>query len=94
MRTSRGVRAVLLVAALVSIAWLARPAAAASPPNRSRLAGTPVGALVLVRELSWAQAAQAARGHGEVVSAALVSTLPSDASLADRVLSLAAGRTV
>jgi hypothetical protein len=94
MRTSRGVRAVLLVAALASVAWLARPAAAASPPNRSQLAGAPVGVLVLVRELSWDQAAEATRGHGEALSAALVSTLPADASLADRVLSLAAGRTV
>src|SRR6266700_3812240 len=92
MRTSRGGRAVLLVAALASVVWLARPAAAAPPPNRSQLAGAPVGVLVLVRQLTWDQAAVAASGHGRPMSAGLVSTLPADASLADRVLSLAAER--
>jgi hypothetical protein len=94
MRTCRGGRAVLLVAALASIAWLARPAAAASPPNRFQLAGAPAEVLVLVRQLTWDQAAQAAGGHGRATSAGLVSTLPTDASLPDRVLSLAAGRQV
>jgi hypothetical protein len=94
MRTSRGGRAVLLVAALASVVWLARPAAAAPPPNRSQLAGAPVGLLVLVRQLTWDQAVVAASGHGGPMSAGLVSTLPADASLADRVLSLAAGRPV
>ncbi len=94
MRTCRGGRAVLLVAALASVAWLARPAAAASPPNRFQLAGAPVGVLVLVRQFTWDQAAATARGHGGTISAGLVSTLPTDASLPARVLSLAAGRTV
>src|SRR6266511_1788265 len=39
-------------------------------------------------------AAAAAVGRGGAVSAGLISTLPADASLADRVLSLAAGRPV
>ncbi len=87
-------RAVLLVAAaLASVAWLARPTAAA-PPNRSQLAGAPAGVLVLVRQFTWDQAAAAARGHGGTVTAGLVSTLPTDASFPDRVLSLAAGRPV
>jgi hypothetical protein len=94
MRTSRGGRAVLLVAALASVVWLARPPAAAPPPNRSQLASTPVGVLVLVRQLTWDQAAVAVSGHGGPMSAGLVSTLPADASLPDRVLSLAAGRPV
>jgi hypothetical protein len=94
MRTSRGGRAVLLVAALASVVWLARPAAAVPPPNRSQLAGAPVGVLVLVRQLTWDQAAVAVSGHGGPMSAGLVSTLPADASLPDRVLSLAAGRPV
>lgn len=86
-------RAVLLVAALASVAWLARPAVAAPPPNRSQPAGA-IGVLVLVRLLTWDQAAAAARGHGGTATAGLVSTLPADASLPDRVLSLAAGRPV
>jgi hypothetical protein len=94
MRTCRGGRAALLVAALASVVWLAKPAAADPPPNRLQLAGAPVGVLVLVRQLTWDQAAEAARGHGGARSAGLVSTLPDDASLPDRVLSLAAGREV
>jgi hypothetical protein len=94
MRTSRGGRAVLLVVTLASVVWLARPAAAAPPPNSSQLAGAPPGVLVLVRQLTWDQAAAAASGHGETLRAGLVSTLPADASLPDRVLSLAAGRPV
>jgi len=93
MRTRRGVRAVLLVTALASAAWLAGPAQAAPAPNRSRLAGSPAGVVVLVRQWTWDQAA-AAVGRGGGVSAGLISTLPADASLADRVLSLAAGRPV
>src|SRR5574341_1136693 len=93
MRIRRGVRAGLLVAALASVAWLTRPAAAGPPPNRSELAGSP-GVLVLVRQLAWDQAASAARRQGAPVTAGLVSTLPSDASLPDRVLSLATGRQV
>ena len=86
-------RAVLLVTALASAAWLAGPAQAAPAPNRSRLAGSPAGVVVLVRQWTWDQAA-AAVGRGGGVSAGLISTLPADASLADRVLSLAAGRPV
>jgi hypothetical protein len=93
MRTRRGVRTVLLVTALASAAWLAGPAQAAPAPNRSRLAGSPAGVVVLVRQWTWDQAA-AAVGRGGGVSAGLISTLPADASLADRVLSLAAGRPV
>ena len=87
-------RAVLLVTALASAAWLAGPAQAAPAPNRSRLAGSPAGVVVLVRQWTWDQAAAAAVGRGGAVSAGLISTLPADASLADRVLSLAAGRPV
>ena len=94
MRTRRGVRAVLLVTALASAAWLAGPAQAVPPPHRSQLAGSPVGVVVLVRQWTWDQAAAAAVGRGGGVSAGLISTLPADASLADRVLSLAAGRPV
>jgi len=94
MRTRRGVRAVLLVTALASAAWLAEPAQAAPAPHRSRLAGSPAGVVVLVRQWTWDQAAAAAVGRGGAVSAGLISTLPADASLADRVLSLAAGRPV
>src|SRR6266702_2773803 len=94
MRTRRGVRAVLLVTALASAAWLAGPAQAVPPPHRSQLAGSPVGVVVLVRQWTWDQAAVAAIGHGGAVTAGLISTLPADASLADRVLSLAAGRPV
>src|SRR6266511_1856626 len=94
MRTRRGVRAVLLVTALASAAWLAGPAQAAPAPHRSRLAGSPAGVVVLVRQWTWDQAAAAAVGRGGAVSAGLSSTLPADASLADRVLSLAAGRPV
>src|SRR6266542_3905619 len=94
MRTRRGVRAVLLVTALASAAWLAGPAQAAPAPHRSRLAGSPAGVVVLVRQWTWDQAAAAAVGRGGAVSAGLISTLPADASLADRVLSLAAGRPV
>jgi hypothetical protein len=50
--------------------------------------------LVLVRRLTWRQAATAVRGRSETIAAGLVSTLPGDASLAARVLSLAAGRQV
>src|SRR6266511_3622006 len=94
MRTRRGVRAVLLVTALASAAWLAGPAQAAPAPHRSRLAGSPAGVVVLVRQWTWDQAAAAAVGRGGAVGAGLISTLPADASLADRVLSLAAGRPV
>src|SRR6266540_692714 len=94
MRTRRGVRAVLLVTALASAAWLAGPAQAAPAPHRSRLAGSPAGVVVLVRQWTWDQAAAAAVGRGGAGSAGLISTLPADASLADRVLSLAAGRPV
>jgi hypothetical protein len=92
MRTRRGVRAVLLVAALASVVWPLRPAAAASTPNRPQLAGAEAGVLVLVRQLTWDQASAVAGRHGAPVTAGLVSTLPPDASLEDRVLSLAAGR--
>jgi hypothetical protein len=94
MRTCRGVSAVLLVAALAFIPWLVRPEAAAASPNRSQLAGGPAGVLVVVRTLTWSQAAAAARAHGGQRTAGLVSTLPPDASLQERVLSLAAGRPV
>jgi hypothetical protein len=94
MRIRRGVRAVLLVAALASVVWPLRPAAAASTPSRLQLAGAETGALVLVRQLTWNQAATAARRHGGQLTAGLVSTLPPDASLEARVLSLAAGREV
>jgi hypothetical protein len=50
--------------------------------------------LILVRRLTWRQAAATARGHSETITAGLISTLPGDASLAARVLSLAAGRQV
>src|SRR6266545_1272206 len=50
--------------------------------------------LILVRRLTWRQAAAAARGRSETIAAGLISTLPGDASLAARVLSLAAGRQV
>ncbi|HZD03121.1 MAG TPA: hypothetical protein VFA46_23890, partial [Actinomycetes bacterium] len=50
--------------------------------------------LVLVRRLTWRQAATVVRGQSETIAAGLVSTLPQDASLAARVLSLAAGRQV
>jgi hypothetical protein len=94
MRTRRGVRAVLLVAALASVVWPLRPAAAASTPNRHQLAGAETGVLVLVRQLTWDQAAAVAGRHGSAVTAGLVSTLPAGAPLEDRVLSLAAGREV
>ncbi len=94
MRTCRGVGAVLLVAAIAWFPWLVRPQAAAASPNRSQLAGAPAGVLVVVRTLTWTQAAAAARAHGGQVTAGLVSTLPPDASLPERVLSLAAGRPV
>ena len=87
-------RAVLLVAALASVVWPLRPAAAASTPNRHQLAGAETGVLVLVRQLTWDQAAAVAGRHGSPVTAGLVSTLPAGASLEDRVLSLAAGRQV
>jgi hypothetical protein len=47
-----------------------------------------------VRQLTWDQAAALARRQGGPVTAGMVSTLPADASLPDRVLSLAAGREV
>jgi hypothetical protein len=50
--------------------------------------------LILVRRLTWLQASAAVRGRSETIAAGLVSTLPRDASLAERVLSLAAGRHV
>ncbi|HEX8858222.1 MAG TPA: hypothetical protein VGC06_03855, partial [Actinomycetes bacterium] len=93
MRTRRGVRAVLLVAALASVVWPLRPAAA-STPNRHQLAGAQTGVLVLVRRLTWDQAAAVAGRHGSPVTAGLVSTLPAGVPLEDRVLSLAAGRQV
>jgi len=96
MRTCRGISAVLLLAALASVPWSARPAVAAAPvPSRS-LAGAASGGavLVLVRRLTWEQAAAAARRHGGPLTAGLVSTFPAEASLQDRVLSLAAGRRV
>jgi len=88
--------AVLLLAALASVPWSARPAAATAPAlSRSRAGTASDGAvLVLVRRLTWGQAAAVARAHGGPVTAGLVSTLPADASLPDRVLSLAAGRRV
>jgi len=88
------VRAVLLVAALASVVWPLRPAAAASTPNRHQLAGAETGVLVLVRQLTWDQAAAVAGRHGSPVTAGLVSTLPAGAPLEDRVLSLAAGREI
>lgn len=87
-------RAVLLVAALASVVWPLRPAPAASTPSRFQLAGAEAGVLVLVRQFTWDQASAAAGRHGGPVTAGLVSTLPADASLEDRVLSLAAGREV
>jgi hypothetical protein len=92
MRTRRGVRAVLLVAALASVMWPLRPAAAV--PNRHQLAGAETGVLVLVRRLTWDQAAAVAGRHGSSATAGLVSTLPAGVPLEDRVLSLAAGRQV
>src|SRR6266536_2457727 len=88
--------AVLLLAALASVPWSARPAVATAPAlSRSRAGTASDGAvLVLVRRLTWGQAAAVARAHGGPVTAGLVSTLPADASLPDRVLSLAAGRRV
>jgi hypothetical protein len=50
--------------------------------------------LILVRKLTWLQASAAVRGRSETIAAGLVSTLPRDASLAERVLSLGAGRHV
>ncbi len=50
--------------------------------------------LILVRRLTWRQAAAAVRGRSETIAAGLISTQPGDASLATRVLSLASGRQI
>jgi hypothetical protein len=60
---------------------------AAAAPGRGAV-------LILVRRLTWLQASAAVRGRSETIAAGLVSTLPRDASLAERVLSLAAGRHI
>src|SRR6266536_2444122 len=58
--------AVLLLAALASVPWSARPAAATAPAlSRSRAGTASDGAvLVLVRRLTWGQAAAVARARG------------------------------
>ncbi|HZD68211.1 MAG TPA: hypothetical protein VFA45_04590, partial [Actinomycetes bacterium] len=69
-------------------------AATSTAPGSGGEVGAPPGrgaVLILVRRLSWRQAAAAVRGRSETIAAGLVSTLPADASLAGRVLSLAAG---
>lgn len=65
-------------------------------PDSGGVVGAPDrgAVLVLVRRLTWREAAAAVRGRSETIAAGLVSTLPKDASLAARVLSLAAGRQV
>jgi hypothetical protein len=72
------------------------PTQSTAPSQGGADAGAPGrgAVLVLVRRLTWLQASAAVRGRSETIAAGLVSTLPRDASLAERVLSLAAGRRV
>jgi len=72
------------------------PQTTAPTPGSGAETGAPGrgAVLIVVRRLTWRQAAAAARGRSETITAGLISTLPGDASLAARVLSLAAGRQV
>jgi hypothetical protein len=83
--------ATILTASAVAPAPAATRATAHSPAVASR---RPPEALVLVGRLTWAQAAAAARGHGGQLTAGLLATLPGEAPLADRVLSMAAAKRV
>ncbi|HKE99488.1 MAG TPA: hypothetical protein VKG45_11220 [Actinomycetes bacterium] len=81
------------VAAALLLLPAAGTAASAAAPPRARAPRAPV-VLLLVRSWSWAQARPLAAAAGRPVTVGLVSTLPPDASLASRVLSLGAGRRV
>jgi hypothetical protein len=98
------VRAAAPLAAALLLPLLLAPGAGAGTPAAAGPSGpgsAPSGAapaapvvLVLVRSWSWEQARPVARASQRPVTVGLVSTLPADASLASRVLSLAAGRRV
>jgi hypothetical protein len=85
--------AVLALATLAAVTTPAAPAAAATPARAAVAAARP-GVLVLVGRLTWAQAAATAAGRGGPLTAGLLATLPAEAPLADRVLSIAAARRV
>src|SRR6266511_2735350 len=70
-----------------------RPAVAGTSARPGVVAARPE-VLVLVGRLTWAEAAAAARGHGGPLTAGLLATLPGEAPLADRVLSMAAAERV
>src|SRR5262245_25108192 len=81
------------VAAALLLLPAAGTAASAAAPPRARAPRAPV-VLLLVRSWSGAQARPLVAAAGRPVTVGLVSTLPPDASLASRVLSLGTGRRV
>ncbi|HEX6673515.1 MAG TPA: hypothetical protein VF486_00595 [Actinomycetes bacterium] len=92
---------VLAVLALATLALVAGPTpAVASPPARAAVSGRsavalrPPEAVVLVGRVTWDQAAVVARRHGGPLTAGLLATLPGEAPLRDRVLTMAAAKRV
>jgi hypothetical protein len=92
MRIRSGLAALALAALAGPLG--AGPAAAQAAPRPARQPLARPGVLVLVDQLSWADAATASRGSGAASVAGFVAALPADAPLAARVLSLAAGHRV
>jgi hypothetical protein len=94
----------LLVLAVLALATLAlvtgptsavaSPPARAAVPGRSAVALRPPEAVVLVGRFTWDQAAVVARRHGGPLTAGLLATLPGEAPLRDRVLTMAAAKRV
>ncbi len=86
--------AVLALATLASATLAAALPASAGTSARPGVAAARPEVLVLVGRLTWAEAVAAARGHGGPLTAGLLATLPGEAPLADRVLSMAAAERV
>ena len=100
------VLAVAVAAVTAALAAAVAPAAAV-PPAAGGATGQPVrtlptrpaplpapAVLVLVNRLTWDEAADSARRPGVPVTAGLLATLPGEAPLADRVLTMAAAHRV
>jgi hypothetical protein len=102
--------AVLALAAVIAGLGAAVSPAAAAPPVAGGSANQPArtsptrpalgvdvpapAVLVLVGRLTWDEAAASARRRGGPVTAGLLATLPAEAPLADRVLTMAAAHRV
>ncbi len=91
------VLAVLAMATLAS-AIPASAAVASAPKAQGPVAAVTAArgpeVVVLVGRLTWPQAAAVGRGHGGPLTAGLLATLPGEAPLADRVLTMAAAKRV